>query len=460
MSVYNIVLIHSDQHRYDCVGVNGHRQLSTPNLDRLAKEGVNFTHAFTPSPICSPARGSLLSGLWPVQHGCINIPNTESYRPMHRTIMPFTRLLKDSGYWLGYVGKFHNETEGLPTDYGVDEYVARSEYGVWRREKGLAEKPRENGYFGEVDQHIDAEQSNLAWGADHAIRMIEHGAGLEKPFFVRWDPPEPHLPNVVPEPYASMYPPQQITPWTSFDDTLEGKPYVQKLQRRRWGVEGWDWEKWAPVVGRYLGEVSLLDAQVGRIMDRIDQLGIAENTLIIYTTDHGDFCGGHGMMDKHYAAYDDIVHVPLIMRLGGQAEGGKSCDAFVSHSIDLASTICGAAGIDPPVEYMGRNLLDIASGRDACGRRTIFSMYQGCQMGLWSWRMVRDRRWKYVFHATAMPELYDVESDPGELNNLAGDPAYRNAASELRGSLIKWMEEISDPLLNRWTRRQLKEGVV
>ncbi len=456
----NIVLVHSDQHRFDCVGVNGHGQINTPNLDRLASEGMNFSHAFTPSPICSPARGSLLSGLWPTQHGCINIPKTESYSPMHDDIVPFTALLKTQGYRSGYVGKFHNETRGNPTDYGVDEYIPRSQYGKWRRSRGLPSLPRENGFFGETDPHIEAQESQIAWGADHAIRMIEEGAASDRPFFVRWDPVEPHLPNIVPEPYASMYPPESIEPWPSFHDSLEGKPYVQRLQRRRWGTEGWGWDKWAAVVGRYMGDISLIDHQVGRILDRLDELGVAENTLVIYTTDHGDFCGGHGMMDKHYAAYDDIVRVPLIMRLPGQLAAKGTCDSFVCHSIDLASTICAAAGIEPPGAYMGRDLIKLAGGNDLEHQDVAFSMYQGCQMGLWSWRMARNRRWKYVYHATAEPELYNIEKDPGELINRAKDTECRTIAEDLRLRLLDWMVSIHDPLLNQWTRTQLQDGIM
>ncbi|MBS3762638.1 MAG: sulfatase-like hydrolase/transferase, partial [Planctomycetes bacterium] len=166
MEKKNILLVHSDQHRYDCVGCNGHPILETPNMDRLAADGVNFRHAFTPSPICSPARGSLITGLWPTQHGCINIPNTESYRPMHAGLPNVFELLSEAGYDIRYVGKYHQELQKSPTAYGVSEYVSQGKYRQWRQEQDLPLLERSNGWFGEVDPHIKPNQSRLAWGAD------------------------------------------------------------------------------------------------------------------------------------------------------------------------------------------------------------------------------------------------------------------------------------------------------
>lgn len=143
---------------------------------------------------------------------------------------------------------------------------------------------------------------------------MEKAATSEQPFFIRWNPSELHLPNIVPEPYFSMYPPETIPPWPSYPDPLVGKPYAQAQQLRTWKLEDWDWNKWAGLVSRYLGEISLLDNQIGRVLAKLEEMNVADNTLVIYTTDHGDMCGGHGMIDKHFVMYDDVVHVPLIMR--------------------------------------------------------------------------------------------------------------------------------------------------
>jgi arylsulfatase A-like enzyme len=256
-----------------------------------------------------------------------------------------------------------------------------------------------------------------------------------------------------------MYPPEEIPPWPSFPDPLVGKPYMQAQQRRTWQVEGWTWDRWAPLVSRYLGTISLLDAQVGRILEALERLGLAESTMVVYTTDHGGLCGGHGMIDKHYVMYEDVVHVPLIVRWPGHVLPGHTCPAFVSHGIDLAVTFCHVAGAPVPETFRGQSLLRLLAGEGEGGRQDIFGVYYGNQFGLYSQRMVRDRRWKYVWNATAEDELYDLRLDPGEVCNLAVDPAYRTELARLRGRVVAWMEDTGDPLLNGWTRTQLLEGL-
>lgn len=451
----NILLIHSDQHRSDCLGGTGHPVLRTPNLDRLAAEGVSFSHAFTPSPICTPERASLLTGLWPTQHRSINITGTESYRPARADAPTWPARLRDAGYWLGYVGKFHQELPVEPDGFGFHEFVPLRDYASWREAQGLEPPPRTNGWFGEIDHEATPEQTQVGWGASHTLRMLRRAAGGDRPWLIRWDPSEPHLPCTPPGMLAAAYPPASAPPWPSFGDPLENKPYAQRNQLRRWGVEGWTWDDWAPVAARYLAVIANLDRQVGRLLDELEALGLADDTLVVYTTDHGDLCGGHGMMDKHYIMYEDVVRVPLILRHPAALPAGRTCDAFVSHAIDLASTVCRAAGVAPPAGAEGVDLLPLARGQADGPRDDIFSQWLGGQMGLYSQRMVRDRRWKYVYNATAHDELYDLAADPAEHANRIDDPAAAADLARLRGRLIAWMESIADPLLNPWTRADL-----
>jgi len=455
----NILLVHCDQHRFDCVGVNGHPLIQTPHMDRIAAEGVNFTHAFTPCPLCVPERNSLLHGQWNTQHQCIANFDTEAPRPPAEDLPTYVQPFRDAGYFMGYVAKWHVNKARGPLDYGFHEYVPEGQYGKWRADQGLPPRPRENRWFGEPDPHITPEQSKLAWSAGHAVRMMEQCAAAEQPFFIRWDPTEPHLANVVPEPYNSMYPPETIEPWPSYPDPFEGKPYIQAQQLRTWKLDQWTWDDWAPVVSRYLGEISLIDAQVGRMLAALDRLGLAHDTLVIYTTDHGDMCGGHGMIDKHFILYDDVVRVPLMMRWPGRIPAGHVCPAFVPHAVDLATTFLDVAGLPVPDTFKGQSLLPLMEGGCDNGRPDIFSMYHGNQFGLFTQRMVRDRRWKYVWNATAEDELYDLESDPGELRNLATAPDRRAELARLRARLVAWMEEVDDCALNTWTRVQISEAL-
>lgn len=455
MTPPNILLIHVDQHRAGCLGVNGHPCLRTPHLDGLAAGGANFTHAFCPIAVCAPARTSLLTGLWSTQHGCIANPDSEAFHPMIPGLATFTQVLHDAGYFVAHIGKWHVDPVRGPEHFGCDLYVPESGYQAWRSELGIPPVSRKNGYFGEVDPHITPEQSRLAWGADQTIAALRIAASSGQPFFLRWDTSEPHLPNIVPEPYASLYVPESIAPWASFPDPLIGKPVIQRKQRMTWGIDGWSWHEWAPMVARYLGEISLIDAMVGRVLAVLDALGITQDTLVIYSADHGDLCGGHGLYDKHFVMYDELMRVPLIMRWPRLIEPGLICDAFVCSAIDLATTFCCAAGVQSPRTFMGKNLIDVLTEVDDSPRIDIFAAYHGNQLGLFSQRMVRDRRWKYIWNATAEDELYDLANDPGEITNVSAQPEYASELMRLQERMVAWMEQTHDRLLNSWTRRQL-----
>jgi len=467
----NILLIQSDQHRYDCLGTRGgqaavggeaveagHPLVRTPALDRLASEGVVFDRAYCPIPVCVPARNSLIHGTWPSRHKVIANWGTEAPFPARGDLATYTQALCDGGYRLAHVGKWQVHPERGPEAYGFGKHVPAEDYAAWRAVRGLPPRPHKGSWFGELDPHAGPRDTRLAWGADQVIRLLEGYAAQDAPFYVQWDTNEPHLPWVLPEPYYSMYPPAEIPPWPSFPDPLIDKPYIQAQQRRTWGIEGWAWEQWAPIVGRYLGEISLLDAQVGHILDALDRLGLASETMVVYTTDHGDLCGGHGMIDKHYVMYEDVAHVPLIVRWPGTAAPGARCQAYVSSALDLAATFCHAAGVPIPDTFQGQSLLPLLADPGPGGRSDIFCVYTGNQFGLYSQRMVRDARWKYVWNATDVDELYDLQADPGELHNLAADPGSVNELQRLRHRLVAWMEETGDRLLNGWTRTQLIEG--
>ncbi len=453
----NILLIHADQHRYDALGVNGHPLVQTPNLDAMAEQGMNLTHAFSPIPVCAPARATLLTGQWPTRHHSICNAGTEVHAPVKEGIATFTECLSARGYTLGFVGKWGVNTRHGPRDFGFDQVCLESEYDLWRRSQGIPDKPKSNAWFGEVDPYITSQQSRLAWGADRVIDMLRERAQSDAPFFLRWDPSEPHLPNVLPEPYASMYDPTQIEPWPSFAETFQGKPYIQRQQLVSWGISDWRWDDWRPIVSRYFGEITLLDAQIGRVLRTLDELGLADDTLVVYTCDHGDMCGGHRMIDKHHVMYDDVVRVPLIARWPSRIKAGSVSDAFVCTAIDLARTFCEVGGADVPHDFQGISLLSVFEGAGN-GRESAFSVYYGNQFGLYSQRMLRTRRWKYVWNPTAEDELYDLAQDPAELRNRSGDSDCVHELKKLRECLVSWMVATDDRLLNSWTRRQLLEG--
>jgi arylsulfatase A-like enzyme len=458
MSQPNILWIYSDQHRYDCVAANGHPLVQTPNLDRLAREGANFSHAFTPIPICVPARCSLLTGQFAPQHGVILNFDGDTFRPLDPSLPMSPRLVQQAGYHTIHVGRWHVDPHRTPLEFGFHDYLPDWRYGKWRSARGIPPAPRDAGWRGQTDPHATPEQSSLAWAADRVIRKIDEATEGGDPFFLRWQMAEPHLPCRPPEPFASMYDPQRIDPWPGFGDELDGKPYIQRQQLVNWDVEGLTWDDWAPIVARYLGVVSLLDQQIGRVLDALDARGLADNTLVIYTADHGDMCGSHGMVDKHYVMYDDVVRVPLLMRWPGVIPAGRAVDAFVSNVVDAARTFVDVAGGQAPDTFEGVNLVSLATGESTGDRQDIYASYHGNQFGSYSQRMLRDRRWKYVWNATAPDELYDLQTDPGEKTNLAARTEHAETLARLRTRLADWMQRLDDSLWNPPTQRQLLGG--
>ena len=458
MNKPNILYIMSDQHRLDCMAHTGHPLLKTPNFDRLANEGAHFSNAYTPLPMCVPVRCSLLTGQWPSQHGVVHNFDGECFKPLDPQGPSVPRAITGAGYHSYHCGRWHVSKDHTPHDFGFQEYTPDWRYAKWRQHQGIKKGPFPNGGFGDPDIHATPEQSSLAWHADRVMDFIDKNQDEDDAFFIRWHMVEPHLPSRPPEPYASMYKPEDIEPWSGWPDDLQGKPYMQKQMRVGRGTDTVTWDTWARTVGLYLGDIAHLDFQIGRVLDKLDELGIADNTLVMYTSDHGDMCGSHGMIDKHCVMYDDVVRVPLMMRWPGQIPAGKTCDAFVSNAVDAPATWCAAAGIEAPDYCSGINLIDAIN--NGSGRQDIFSTYHGNQFGNYSQRMVRDNRWKYVWNVGDLDELYDIETDPGELNNLIKEASAADELQRLRNRLSDWLEDTEDVLNNPGNKQMLREGLI
>lgn len=453
----NILLIHSDQHRYDGVAAHGIcPRMETPHLDALAAAGTTFSRAYSTIPICTPARASLMTGAWPTTHGSFCIPTSELNRAARPELPTITQLLQDAGYRIAWTGKYHGELETGPWARAeIEEYVGIGGYQAYRREQGLPDMGKPHGLFGDADSLCPAEHSPLAWQADTVIRHLEERK--DEPFFVRWDPPEPHLPCNPSATFAEKFANADLPPWQSFPDSLENKPAAQRRQRAIWGVADWTWEQWLPVVRLYYAIINEMDHHIGRVLAKIDELGLAENTLVIYSTDHGDYCGGHGQMDKHFNMYDDVARIPLMLRWPGKIPAGQTCDAFASGSIDIARSIVEAAGLSAPASFQGENLLRMASEQTHRPRDYGFSQYFGTESGAYSLRMIRDERFKFVYHPVGdRHEFYDLQNDPGEVENRIDDATLAGELSCLKAALWDTMLANGDRLACRWTAIELK----
>lgn len=461
----NVLLLVADQLRYDCLGSSERFPVKTPHLDRLAREGARFTNAFTPSPVCAPARQALLTGRCADSFGALwnyDFIPTKTPSPCERY---WTSQLQVQGYRTAFVGKWHSSLEAGALAFGFDEYIGFDTYQKERIAGRYENISYTGGWFGEANP-IPLQDAKDSWAADTVSRLIQTYSRENRPWHIRMDITDPHLPCRPSEPFASMYSPEEIAPWDSFGDRFEDKPYIQRQQIVNWGLEGLDWKDWQPCVARYYGMVSQVDYNIGRILDALDRSGGRDNTLVIFTSDHGDLCGGHGMLDKHYVLYDDVTHVPLIVRYPGRISAGTVVDDFVSNCLDIPPTVEAYCQLDTSrlgVRH-GRSLLplleDMPDGSSAFADRNFsVSAGNGQQFGLYTQRSIRTHQSKYIWNATDIDEFYDLICDPGEKHNLIRSPQRQEEIAALRRTLYQELKRRDDPFAKTgWLDKTFLEG--
>ncbi|MCQ6560063.1 sulfatase-like hydrolase/transferase [Paenibacillus mendelii] len=455
----NILFILSDQHRYDCIGSSRDYPVKTPNLDRLADDGIRFTNAYTPIPLCCPARQSLLSGVRPESFESFWNADLVPNKELEPTAYTWPKELRDSGYRTGYVGKWHVNQDYSPAFYGFDDYVGEHDYRLHRQE-AYPEAEFTNGYIGEVDR-VALQDTRTHWLASRAVELVEQYTAEDKPWHIRLDFPEPHLPCQPHQSYLDLYEGEVIPEWRSFSETFLNKPYIQKQQLLNWRIEDYTWQDWEPIVRRYYAIISQMDAAIGMVLDKLRELGIEDNTIVVYTSDHGDLCGGHRMMDKHYILYDDVVRVPFIMKYPRSIHTGQTSEQFVYNLLDLPPTLLQLTGLPAKAFFHGQSLVPLFEGDPPEDWRTeVISTYNGQQFGLFNQRMIRSSHWKYIWNLTDIDELYDLLNDPDELTNVIGEKEYEETLSELRQKLYAELKQHQDPFLrlDYWLKGQLSEG--
>jgi arylsulfatase A-like enzyme len=456
MNTPNLLVIMVDQLRLDCLGASSRYSVRTPNLDRLAEEGVWFENAFTPIPLCCPARQAFLNGRRPEAFGGLwNFEISLPVAALDPEQFAWPRELQKAGYRTAYVGKWHVHPSCDPTHYGYDAYCAEEDYHRFAKER-YPEVRYTQGFFGEPDP-IPLEHSRTHWLAGQAQAFMREMDGSGQPWHLRFDLSEPHLPCRPAGRFAEMYKPEDMQPWDGFAETFDNKPYIQRQQLLNWRVEDYTWEDWAPIVARYFGVISQMDEAIGLVLEELDRLGAAGNTFVIFTSDHGDLCGSHRMMDKHYVLYDDIVRVPLIIRWPERLRPGTRIDQFVYNHLDVPPTILEAIDRNIPEFFHGRSLWPLLQGNSVHDwRNEVVATYNGQQFGLYTQRMIRGDRWKLVWNTTDIDELYDLHEDPGELNNLIHEPVCQPIVKLYRERLYCLLKQTGDKLVdNTWVKDQL-----
>lgn len=448
----NILMIVADQQRWDCLGAAGRTAVSTPHLDRLAADGTFFEHAFTPIPVCGPARQAMLSGLAPDSYGGLwnlDFLNCPALQPSDHFFMAG---LRRAGYRSTLIGKWNVSQQHTPQDFGFDRQISLKEE-MAAAARRYPDPAWPHGWLGDPSP-VALADSRTHLAARAACKQMEQDAQSGQPWLIRVDFQDPHLPCRPSEPFASMYRPEELAPWDSFPDTLANKPYIQHQQRVNWKLQDKTWQDWSRTVALYLAMISQIDAAVGLMLDKLAGLGLAEKTIVIYTSDHGDLCGGHGMIDKHYVLYDDVTRIPLIVR-DPRLGGGKRVKSFVSH-LDLGATIadlCGLSGVDAG---HGRSLQPLLEGLEELDRDAAVCSANGQQFGLFTQRSIRTADWLYVWNLTDTDELYAVQSDPGQLVNRIGDPQLEPVLTTLRQRLYETLKARQDPFVRTdWVRDQL-----
>ena len=458
----NVLWIGVDQMRADTPGYTGNEICQTPNLDRLAGEGVSFSRAYTPASQCSPARASMLTGRYAFHHGVGT--NCDMYHGLAAELPHPEELLhyrlQARGYRCGYAGKWHVGTDKGPVDYGF-EGMNLPGYGDLKRDAGFQGYLKERGLsYGPVESPIygNADETTLLGGrwngplestptyylADYAIDLLDTFAADDRPFFLTcqfWAPHPPYLPS--PE-YAGRHDRSSISPWPNFRDDLREKPEsLRRFRRDFYRALPTSWEGWRELVGLYYDYVALVDAQIGRVVDRLDALGVAEDTLVVFTSDHGDMNGAHGgLFDKGFM-YEEAHRVPLVIRCPKRFEGGAS--GALVYNMDIFPTLLELVG-EPLDGLDGRSLLPFLQNPDAPGREALLLESHGMRH-LYSQRaLVTEDGYKYIFNPGHEDEVYDLNMDPGELRNLLRDDARRARVAELQRRLIDVAIETRDPL--------------
>lgn len=457
----SVLLLLTDQERYDLTAPGS--MVETPNIDRLREEGMVFERAYTPISICSSARASLLTGLYPHNHSMLNnCHEPDAIQPNLPEELPtFSELLSESGYTNAYVGKWHVGRDQNPENFGFeyrggadrhhDPDLAgdferyREDLGVDIGEESFTERiETATGTLVSAVDPAPVEATRPYYIAERTIEQLR--AGIKEPFFLRADLYGPHHPYVVPEPYASMYDPAAIEPPESYRETFCGKPRVHEQYLDYRGVREFDWETWSDVTAKYWGFMTLIDEQIGRILDAAEEI---ENCCIVHSSDHGDFAGNHRQFNKGPLMYEDTYHIPLQIRWPEIVEAGAVCEEFVSLH-DLMPTFLDLAGVEIP-DVDGRSIRPLLSGEvPENWPDSGFAQYHGDEFGLYTQRMLRTERYKYVHNAPDRNELYDLECDPHELGNLIEHPAYKEVRADLEARLVERMRETDDPIAP-WT---------
>jgi len=478
----NILLITSDQHHWMAVGYNDPK-CQTPNLDRLAQRGVIFDKAYTCNPVSTPARASIITGRYPSQHGAYalgtKLPETEltigeclskygyetaligkaHFQPLAGNAQyPSAEaypILQDLDFWKTFTGPFYGFNHVELARNHADEPHVGQHYIIWLQNqigeqwKDWYRTPTGNAPQGQYGSWAMPEKYHTdAWIAERCIALLDQYKKGDKPFLLWASFFDPHNPYLIPEPWASMYNPNDMDIPETVNDDISDMPLHYRITREEnpdksiwqegdpsYPVHGiarhrWTKEKLQKNKAIYYGMVSMMDHYIGKILDHLEENGQIDNTLIIFTTDHGAFIGHHGLVGKGAFDYEDAVKIPFVASFKGKMPQGKRSEALISL-VDIAPTILGIVGKDIPRSMTGIDQTDVLMGKKSELREHVL-VENRFQMTKFYVCTYIDKHYKLAFDMNSDEgELFDLEKDPNEMMNRWNDAEYQEIKKEL-----------------------------
>jgi arylsulfatase A-like enzyme len=487
-SAPNILLITSDQQHWNTLGIDNPK-IKTPALDRLAREGTVFDRAYCNNPVCSPSRSTIITGLYPSWHHCwtigVKLPEDvptvgdvfqkhgyattlvgkAHFQPLASTpeqeSLECQPKLRDLDFWRKFQGPWYGFQHIELARNHADESHAGQHYGAWMEDKGLKNwkdyfvpwpaEGKEHKRSGSWD--LPEEFHYTTWTAERTIADIEKQTKVGKPFFLWSSFHDPHPPYLVSEPWASMYRPEDMEPGKfvpgefdrmppHFKKTQEQSPDYSMYQETSFPNHGLhshlgivQEKQLKRDMAIYYGMTSFMDQQIGRILDSLDRLGIADNTLVVFTTDHGHFLGQHGLGAKGPFHYEDVLRLPFIVRYPGKVPAGKR-NSSLQALIDLPSTFLSAAGIPIPGLMQGVDQMDVWCGNKPQARDHVIveNRHQPTAVHL---RTFIDQQYKMtLYRDQAYGELFDLKNDPNEVQNRWDDPSFAKIKCDLMNRFL------------------------
>lgn len=467
----NIVLIMTDQQRADFFASEGFALDTMPFMESLGAQGVRFRRAYTPMPTCAPARASMLTGRFPkATHVRENSATRHVFRPED-----LVETLRAQGYSINLSGKNHSYLQPADFDFYAEYWhTGKSDEPALNQEREFDDYLKSGGHKVYLEATPFSIECQLQYRiVSDAITCVDQ-RNQEQPFFLWLSFPEPHNPYQVPEPYFSLFPEGEIPDRIAGPEAARAKggkwAWLQRLIEEKRPDYDAHWRRYR---ANYCAMIRLIDDQIRRFVEHLQARGAWENTILIFTSDHGDYAADYGLQRKGVGLPECLTRVPLFFHGPGIVQGRPESDAFVSL-VDIMPTLCEAVGADIPYGVQGRSLWPLLTGQayPAEEFRSIYAelgfggMFYGeherpplhfpyddaefdelnsvTQSG--KLKMVRMGRWKLLFDMLGHGELYDLDHDPGELNDLFHDPAYRDVRTELLTELLAWTIRTEDDL--------------